>query len=626
MVGRRVTWDKRKSQPSRGDFWACCPFHQEKTPSFHCDDGRQQYHCFGCGVTGDIFRFLTEREGLSFPEAVEQLAGEAGVPLPKPDPEAAKREQQRASLSDILETAAGYYEDQLKTPQGERARAYAEGRGFKPRSLHEFRFGFAPDARDPLRKHLTAQGVSDQEMANAGLITVPDDGRTPYDRMRGRLIIPIQDRMGRVIGFGGRTIDADREPKYLNSPETSLFQKRSMLFNLHRAREPAHRTGQIIVVEGYLDAIMVQQAGVEHVVAALGTAFTEDQIKLLWRLADEPVLCFDGDKAGRAAAYRAIDRMLPILVSGKSFRFVFLPEGTDPDDIVRAGGREAFLGQVQRSMALHDVLWARETEKATIDTPERRASLEKRVDELTAQISDPRVAKRYAMNYRIKLADLFRVADGRAPFTNASQAQKQAARAGIPVGIDAPQFTLHENRLERTLMGLSVEYPDLFEEYLERVMHLRLNTQALDRFRTAIGHIVRVDDVQQQDAPREAPVLNDDFHLTLHAVHGQSAQDGREGAEELRRLIPLLKLNPPDHVVRDLYVSVIDRLELRDMRQDYEQEIAETGDDLDEHAETRLIAFLRDIQRRGEEIARSEQSLAEAVRLLKKIAHADPST
>ncbi|MEZ5841917.1 MAG: DNA primase, partial [Hyphomicrobiales bacterium] len=276
IVGRRVTWDRRKSQPAKGDFWACCPFHQEKTPSFHCDDRRGHYHCFGCGASGDHFRFLVETEGMAFPEAVERLAHDAGLQLPARDPETERREKKRNSLADVVEMACRFFEESLRGPQGATARDYAARRKLTRETLAEFRFGFAPDGRDTLKRHLLQQGIDEQALVEAGLVIKPEDGRPSYDRFRNRLIVPIQDMRGRVVAFGGRTIDPDREPKYLNSPETALFHKGSMLFNAHRARKAAYDSGAVIVVEGYLDAIAVHQAGVEAVVATLGTAFTED--------------------------------------------------------------------------------------------------------------------------------------------------------------------------------------------------------------------------------------------------------------------------------------------------------------------------------------------------------------
>lgn len=674
VVGRAVTWDQRKSQPTKGDYWACCPFHNEKTPSFHCDDRRQRYHCFGCGATGDIFRFLTEREGYPFPEAVEQLAAEAGVPLPKADPKQAAAEQERASLGDWMEEAATFYENHLRRPAGRAALDYALGRGFRDATLLQFRFGYAPNQRDALLRHLVAKGATPQELAQAGLITMPEDGRAPYDRMRDRLIIPICDRRGRVIGFGGRSLTADREPKYLNSPESSLFSKRRTLYNWHLAREPAHRSGQIIVVEGYLDAIAVFQAGVQSVVAALGTAFTEEQITALWQLADEPVLCFDGDKAGRAAAFRAIDRMLPLLSAGKSFRLVFLPEGQDPDDLIKASGRDAFLDEVQSARPLHDILWEREVERTRLDTPERRARLDARIDELIAEIKDQRVAKAYRFTLRLKLNDLLRGQTERAVRgLSAGAAAARAARLKRPVGITAPKFTLTDDRIERSLLGLSVHLPELFDTFLERIMAIDLASEALARFRASLqqklagqggltaGDVALPDPAQSGPPPQdealvqallrdsgtsEMPTLDAGgldarsldsepsdagpneagtsdagheahFAAILADIYGPLV-DGERRPDALHALLPILTIGLPQHLLIKLFEGLLARLELRDMRREYEQEVADIGDELSAADEDRLMALLRDIQRRGEEIDRHEHVISEHLAVMRK--------
>jgi DNA primase len=395
VVGRRVTFDRRKSQPARGDFWACCPFHKENTPSFHCNDRRGIYHCFGCGATGDHFKFVTETEGLTFGEAVERLAGDAGVALPQPDPREREREMVRVDLAGACEIAAKFFEGRLRSPEGKPARDYLVRRGLTERTVVEFRMGYAPAERDALKRHLVQNGVTEETAIAAGLLIKPEDGRGSYDRFRGRVMIPIHDERGRVVAFGGRTLDPEGQPKYLNSPETPLFHKGTMLFNVHRAREAAHKSGTIIVTEGYLDAIAVFQAGIRNVVAALGTAFTEDHIAKLWRFAPEPVICFDGDKAGVSAAHRAIDRILPALKSGFSFNFCFLPDGQDPDDLVRAGGADALLAEIGKARPLSEVLWERETSGARIDTPERKAALEARLHDLIRTIPDHIVARAY---------------------------------------------------------------------------------------------------------------------------------------------------------------------------------------------------------------------------------------
>lgn len=395
VIGRRVAWDRRKSRPAKGDHWACCPFHGEKTPSFHVDDRKGRYHCFGCQESGDHFRFLMEQDGLSFPEAVELLAGEAGLVMPTPDPEAARRHDARLKLTDVLDLAATYFECHLLAPEGQHALDYAKRRGLDEDVRKTFRIGFAPDRRDGIISFLKSHNVPVGDMIDTGLVIAPEDGgRSPYDRFRGRLMVAIEDMRGKVVGFGGRVL-GEGEPKYLNSPETDLFRKREMLFNAQRARASAHRSGRLIVVEGYMDAIALHRAGFSESVASLGTAMGEEQIALMWRFTDEPIICFDGDKAGRAAANRAIDRALPLLKPGKSLRFLFLPSGMDPDDFVTQRGAEAFETELGNAVPMVEALWARETETSDVSTPERMAAFQANLARLVAGIGDAVVRQNY---------------------------------------------------------------------------------------------------------------------------------------------------------------------------------------------------------------------------------------
>ena len=412
IVGTRVTFDRRKSNVSKGDHWACCPFHGEKTPSFHCEDRKGRYHCFGCGASGDHFRFLTELGGLSFPEAVEQVAGLAGIAMPARDPEAEKRAEERASLADVMEIAARFFEDALQRPEGAAARAYLRERALTPATLKRFRIGFAPPSRNALKEHLAAKGIERARMEATGLLVCGPDIAVSYDRFRDRIIFPILDPKGRVISFGGRAMSPDNPAKYLNGPETELFSKSRVLYNLGPAREAARSGGALVAVEGYMDVIALAQAGIGQAVAPLGTALTGDQLGLMWRVSDEPILCFDGDGAGRRAAHRAIETALPGLGAGRSVRIATLPEGRDPDDLVREGGREAFDAVVAASRPLADALWARHVEGGIFDTPERRAALERDFREALRQIGDEDVRRHYEQEMRERLVSAFGTARG----------------------------------------------------------------------------------------------------------------------------------------------------------------------------------------------------------------------
>lgn len=387
------------------------PFNAEKTPSFYVNDQKGFFHDFSSGKHGDGFAFLMETEGLTFPEAVERLAALAGLPMPVETPEERAQDARRATLGDALEWAADFFTKQLASPAGREARAYLDRRQVSAASREKFRLGFAAAERHALRDHLAGKGVSVETMIEAGLLIHGEDIAVPYDRFRNRVMFPICDRGGRVIAFGGRAMEADAQAKYLNSPETPLFHKGATLYNLHNARKAAHDTGTVIAVEGYMDVIALTAAGFPHAVAPLGTALTADQCQLLWRLSEEPILCFDGDKAGLKAAYRAVDTALPLLGPGRTLRFVLLPDGQDPDELLRAGGPAAVAQALDGPLPLVDILWMRETQGAALDTPERRAGLERRLREIAGQIGDETLRRYYAQELSDRLARLL----GRAP-------------------------------------------------------------------------------------------------------------------------------------------------------------------------------------------------------------------
>ena len=624
VVARRVTWDRRKTQPSRGDYWACCPFHQEKTPSFHVDDRRGHYKCFGCGASGDHFKFLTETEGLSFPEAVEQLAEAAGVPLPKPDPRAEERQQRRAGLAEVCEMAARFFERELYGPTAGAARTYLERRKLSNDTLREFRFGLAPNARDGLKRHLLERGVDEATMVEAGLLIQPETGRPSYDRFRNRIIIPIQDERGNVVAFGGRTLDPDGQPKYLNSPETPLFHKGSMLFNLHRARQSAFEAGQAIVTEGYLDAISVWQAGIRHVVASLGTAFTEDQIARMWRLAPEPTICFDGDAAGVSAANRAVDRILPALKSGYSFQFAFLPDGKDPDDLIQSGGREGFLAETGKALPLSEVMWQREVTDRDIATPERKAALEKSLYDLIEQIRDERVRRRYQLEIRLKLSNLFWEASrgGRDKRGRDDRGRDGHGRdgkgAGVPQRIEKPHGPLFS--MERTVCGLCTRYLDLFENNVERIARLRFNDDLHEGFKAELCRLAV--DLDDETVASFFETLDPRFYEILNEVmvDRQAAPDGARFHPNWTRLserLQVLNFNPSSDFIERCFELFLDELELGQLEREMEQELEASAEDIDEQAWQRIQALKQEVMRRREELGRRDHDLAEEARAIR---------
>jgi len=498
VIARRVTWDKRKTNTSRGDYWACCPFHGENTPSFHCEDKKGRYHCFGCGVSGDHFRFLTELDGVSFPEAVQQIADMAGVPMPERDPEAERREQIRSTLYDVMDMAVAFFEAQLQESAGAKARAYLRDRGLSGQTQKKFRLGYAPDSRNALKEHLAAKGASKDQIEACGLVVFGDDIAVSYDRFRDRIMFPIEDARGRTIAFGGRALSPDVPAKYLNSPETELFHKGRVLYNLRRARENVRNAGTIIAVEGYMDVIALDQAGVENAVAPLGTALTEDQLALLWRVTPEPVLCFDGDKAGVRAAWRSLDLALPGLKPGRSVRYALLPEGKDPDDLVKVGGREAFDAVLKSAKPLADMLWSRETSGRVFDTPERRAELEKLLREATSQIQDESVRRHYGQAVRERINAHFGAPQrGRGKQQGGNRYGRGGGRGAMAGGRLAISESLTRSRLlssgaddmplrEAALVSAVLCHPDLLADHFDDFTALELDHSGLERLRSAI--------------------------------------------------------------------------------------------------------------------------------------------
>src|SRR5881394_215105 len=408
VVGRRV-----KLKKSGREWKGLSPFQQEKTPSFFVNDQKQAWFDFSSQKNGNIFDFVMQTEGVNFPEAVERLASMAGVPLPRSTPEAEAREERRKTLHDIAEIAAKFFEATLAARAGAKARGYLADRGIEPKTQLRFRIGYAPAERFALKEHLGAQGVSTEDMIEAGLLVSGEDIPVPYDRFRDRVMFPITDLRGRTIAFGGRALEKDAQAKYLNSPETPLFHKGDNLYNLHSARQAAHDGAPIVVVEGYVDVIAMVTSGFPGAVAPLGTALTENQLALIWRMADEPILCFDGDRAGQKAAYRAVDLALPHLKPGKSLRFALLPEGQDPDDLARSGGRGAIEDVLGAARGLADMIWSREIEGGSFATPERRAALEARIGELTNGIRDDVVRRYYRQDFSERLQRTFAPEGGR---------------------------------------------------------------------------------------------------------------------------------------------------------------------------------------------------------------------
>jgi DNA primase len=493
VVGRRVAWDARKSNPAKGDFWARCPFHQEKSPSFHVDDRKGFYHCFGCQAKGDAISFLREAQGMSFMEAVAELAALGGVAMPAQDPAAAARAERAKGLADWMEAAVAFYRRQLSGARAREARAYLDRRGLSEATRARFELGYAPADRRALADALTGAGASLEALVEAGLCAEPDDGGPAFDRFRDRIMFPIRDARGRCIAFGGRAMAADARAKYLNSPETPLFDKSRTLYNLGPARETAAKSGRLVVVEGYMDAIAVAEAGMGHVVAPLGTAITEHQLTMMWRLADEPVIALDGDAAGRRAALRLVDLALPRLEPGKSLRFAVMPGGSDPDELIRGEGLGAFEAALAAAEPLDAVLWRRETEGQDFATPERRAALDARLRAALAAIPDADVRAHYRDAIRARRASLFRPPETERPQARRGgrrgqrqvdagpSASTRGSRLALPVGAAGAA-----RGIEAAILLVLAQHPTLFERWGEEVASAAFLHADLDALRARL--------------------------------------------------------------------------------------------------------------------------------------------
>jgi len=481
VVGRKVMWDNRKSNAGKGDMWSPCPFHHEKTASFHVDDQKGFYYCFGCQAKGDAINFVQETENVSFVEAVKILADEAGLQMPDRDPRAQQQADKRATLSDVMEQAVQFFRMSLKTGAAAEARAYLERRGMSQASQDMFDIGYAPEGNQ-LFKHLTGKGIDPKLVIDAGLAAVPDDGRAPYDRFRGRITFPIRDPRGRCISMGGRALDPNARAKYLNGPETALFDKGRNLYNLGPARQAAGKGQPLIVAEGYMDVIALVEAGFGGAVAPLGTAVTENQLHLLWRVSPEPIIALDGDKAGVRAALRLIDLALPMMEAGQSLRFAMMPEGQDPDDLIKAKGAKAVQAVLDQARPMVDLLWEREIEGKNFDSPERKAALDKALREKIKLIKDPSIRAHYGQAIKDMRWQLFRPSGGGKKGGTFRPGQSKKFGKWVPTGakgatkaslVVSADEARHRHMREAVIMASIIANPavlDEFEEGLDRLV------------------------------------------------------------------------------------------------------------------------------------------------------------
>ena len=466
VVGRHVVWDARKSNRARGDLWAPCPFHHEKTPSFHIEEAKGRYYCFGCGAKGDAITFLREAEGLDFLDAVRQLADAAGMDLPRRAPGARRAQDRRERLAEVVEAGIAHARLMLTGRAGAAARAYLEGRGLTRDVIDRFEIGYLPAARTGLLDALAAKGIDAALAVEAGLCAAPEGGGAPYDRFRDRITFPIRDGRGRAVSLGGRAMSPDARAKYLNGPQTELFDKGRTLYNARAARAAVAKGASLILAEGYMDVIALARAGQEGAVAPLGTAVTEAQLLMLWKMADEPLVALDGDAAGLRSAMRLVDLALPLLAPGRSLRFALLPAGKDPDDLLREGGAEAVTAALGGAVPLIEMLWRRETEGVDLSIPERRAAFDARMRAVLRAIPDRSVRGHYADAIFERRRALFAPAR-RAPFAPRGGRRPGPARPLGPgpavrsllAGAEPPAV---EALRERVILALLLAHPGLY--------------------------------------------------------------------------------------------------------------------------------------------------------------------
>ena len=542
VVGKRM----RLLRAGR-EYKAPCPFHNEKTPSFYVNDQKGFFHCFGCGAHGDIIGFVMRHDNLAFPEAVESLAAEAGLPVPRPTEEDKQRYERRKTLHDLTEQACRWFEQQLMAPAGRAGFEYFRRRGLDDEAISRFRLGFAPPDSGALRQHLLAQGFSDDDMVTAGLLKRPEDGRAPYSFFRNRVIFPVADRRGQVVAFGARLLEGDG-PKYVNTADTPLFHKGTLLYGLSRARQAAGDGQPVIVAEGYMDVIALVRAGFEGAVAPLGTALTETQIQELWKLIPgaekEPYLCFDGDNAGRRAAWRAVDRILPHLAPGHSARVVFLPEGEDPDSLIRAQGTKAMRAVLEAAIPLAEAVWRMETEGKRTDTPESKAAIKASLEARCDQIADRTVQSFYRTDMRRRVDEAFAWTRPAGPARGPWQPGRPGAnrkpqrhlvgepglRTSPPPGHKRgrPGRSVQEQAREKVLLATLINHPELFDEVGESLGMLLFPPGPLEDVRQAVIGALSADsggDSGLDAAAVESHLSSAGFDTILASLLSESTYD-----------------------------------------------------------------------------------------------------
>jgi DNA primase len=577
VVGRRVKLTKRGRE-----YQGLCPFHNEKTPSFSVVVDKGFYHCFGCGEHGSAIDFLMKVDGLSFPESIERLAQDAGMEVPQASPQEQERQNRRRGLHEVMAQVAAWYESQLSSAVGLRAREYLIARGLDDKTIRHFRLGYAPASRDGIKSAMINRNIPEADLIESGMLIRPDEGAS-YDRFRDRVMFPITDRRGRIVAFGGRTM-GDAKAKYLNSPETPIFHKGHLLYNLAGASKPAYAAGSVLVVEGYMDVIGLARVGIHNAVAPLGTAVTEDQLKMLWRMVPEPTLCFDGDAAGQRAAFRAAERALPLLKPGFSLRFVELPAGEDPDSLVNRKGSRAMDELVSAAQPLSELIWQRCLAEGPTDTPERRAGLRKRLRDLSAAIEDPSIREFYITHYNNQLDAVFGGNRQNAGYEKGSWRKKS--------NLSFKKLPKREIggvlRRERTIIGLVLNHPGVSEDVFDDLASLQLETPIMDNLRAEILKNVGMRKTLDVGALKD-DLPNSNLVQLIEDLTG-------EGAE---RLEPFARPQASAEAVIEGWTHITRLHRLEELRRELTMAERALGDDTTEQAFARFVA-LQDAVRQAE--------------------------
>ena len=572
VVGRKVSWDLKKSNQNKGDMWAPCPFHQEKTASFHVDDQKGFYYCFGCHAKGDAISFVKETENVNFIEAVQILAKEAGLQMPEQDPQAKEKSSYRDELFKIMDLSVRFYQRSLNSAQGAKARDYINSRKLTSATIDNFELGFASNNRTELFDYLKDKNILEEHIIDTGMCIRSDDGGAVYDRFRDRIMYPIRDSRDRCIAFGGRAMSQNARAKYLNSPETKLFDKGKSLYNVNTARSALNKQSSLIVAEGYMDVIALAQANFKASVAPLGTAITKDQLALIWRISPNPVIALDGDRAGINAAYRLIDVALPLIETGKTIKFVLMPEGYDPDDLIQERGRDAMQNLVDDAISLGDLLWKRETEGLSFNNPDARAALDKKLDQAISNVRDRQLKYHYQQYFKdLKWGAFNKKTVKKSSDLNNITSTGNAIKSSFIANSDKKNFISFK---EGVILAILVKYPNLIETNKEKLTTMDWNSK---------DHVSLLDEIINM-----GHLGNKEITENLEKKFGDKAL-GKLFKQSYVNIIPCLGTKNDPQQAELILLDEIKKLEIqRGLDAELQEVVNSSAEELDETAFWRL--------------------------------------